>query len=596
MRAPFANCVRSLVALAALTAACAPRDDGATVQFWALGHEGEAVAKLVPEFERSHPGVSVRVQQIPWSAAHEKLLTAFVGDSMPDVFQLGTTWIPEFQALGALEALDASVARSATVVPGEYFAGVWDANAIDGTLVALPWYVDTRLLFYRSDLLAAAGVVTPPRTWAEWSAALERVKQSVGPDRHAIFVPLSEWEVPVVLALSQDAELLRDGDRYGNFQSDAFRTAFAFYLDLFERGYAARAGAGATASVYRDFAEGWFCFYLSGPWNLGEFATRLPPALADAWTTAPLPGPDARRPGVSLAGGALARDCEALAAQGSGVAAGRVARGARAAGRVLPRVGRPAAAPLLRGRTRCSRPMRARRHSAPSSNTCARCRRCPSGSASPRSSRAAPRPWCAARWRPTRRSRRSTPMSTRSSRSGAGCSRARSRMPNRMAMRRRANPAWLFVAPALAAIALFLFVPVFASLLLSFTDFDIYAVAEPRNLRFVGFANYQTLLAEPLFWQALRNTLYFVVGGRSALGRRLARGGAAGERAPRALPAAVSHGLLPAGGDDAGRDRGGLAIPLPPAHRTPQPAAGAASVSRRSTGSAIRAGRCPRSS
>ncbi|MBS1106431.1 MAG: putative sugar transporter, sugar-binding protein [Deltaproteobacteria bacterium] len=304
LRAPFANCVRWLVVLAALATACAPREDGATVQFWALGHEGDAVARLIPDFERSHPGVSVRVQQIPWSAAHEKLLTAFVGDSMPDVFQLGTTWIPEFQALGALEALDSYVARSATVAPGEYFAGVWDANAIDGALVALPWYVDTRLLFYRSDLLAAAGVATPPRTWAEWSAALERVKRSVGPDRHAIFVPLSEWEVPVVLALSQDAELLRDGDRYGNFESEAFRTAFAFYLDLFERGYAARAGAGATASVYRDFAEGWFCFYLSGPWNLGEFATRLPPALADAWTTAPLPGPDARRPGVSLAGGA----------------------------------------------------------------------------------------------------------------------------------------------------------------------------------------------------------------------------------------------------------------------------------------------------
>lgn len=90
-------------------------------------------------------------------------------------------------------------------------------------------------------------------------------------------------------------------------------------------------------------------------------------------------------------------------------------------------------------------------------------------------------------------------------------------------MRRRANPAWLFVAPALGAIALFLFVPVFASLLLSFTDFDIYAVAELRNLRFVGFANYQTLLAEPLFWQALRNTLYFVaVGGPLSVAASLA--------------------------------------------------------------------------
>ncbi len=317
LRAPIVNRFRSLALFATFVVACAPRDDGATVQFWALGHEGEAVARLIPDFERSHPGVSVRVQQIPWSAAHEKLLTAFVGDSMPDVFQLGTTWIPEFAMLGALEPLDAYVADSKSVAQDAYFAGVWDANEIDGALLALPWYVDTRLLFYRSDLLARAGVATPPRTWAEWSAAMGRLRERAGAAQHAIFVPLSEWEVPVVLAFSQGAELLRDGDRYGNFESDAFRTAFRFYLDLFDRGFAARAGAGATASVYRDFAEGWFTFYLSGPWNLGEFATRMPPALANAWTTAPLPGPDAQRPGVSLAGGAslaIAKDSPRKAA------------------------------------------------------------------------------------------------------------------------------------------------------------------------------------------------------------------------------------------------------------------------------------------
>ena len=169
--------------------------------------------------------------------------------------------------------------------------------------------------------------------------------RTLGDGRHAIFVPLSEWEVPVVLAFSNGAELLRDGDTFANFQSDAFRTAFAFYLDLFARGFAARTGAGATASVYRDFAEGWFCFYLSGPWNLGEFAKRLPPELAGAWSTAPLPGVDARRPGVSLAGGASLAIARVVAAQGRGVAADRVARGAGAAGRVLSRVGRPAAAP-----------------------------------------------------------------------------------------------------------------------------------------------------------------------------------------------------------------------------------------------------------
>jgi multiple sugar transport system substrate-binding protein len=262
------------------------------------------LAALAPAFERDHPGLSVRVQQIPWSAAHEKLLTAFVGGTLPDVFQLGVTWIPELAALGALEPLDARIADSRAIEPADYFAGVWDASAIDGARLALPWYVDTRLLFYRRDLLARAGVAAPPRTWDEWRAAMVRVKASLGPDRHAIFVPLTEWEPPVVLALSLGATLLRDGDRYGDFASDAFRRAFAFYVDLFASGLAPTTGAGATASVYRDFAEGWFCFYLTGPWNLGEFATRLPPELADAWATAPLPGPDVTHPGVSIAGGA----------------------------------------------------------------------------------------------------------------------------------------------------------------------------------------------------------------------------------------------------------------------------------------------------
>jgi multiple sugar transport system permease protein len=73
--------------------------------------------------------------------------------------------------------------------------------------------------------------------------------------------------------------------------------------------------------------------------------------------------------------------------------------------------------------------------------------------------------------------------------------------------------AW-FVAPALGVIAAFFALPVIASALLSLTDFDIYAVADLRNLRFVGLRNYATLFGDPLFWRAVANTLYFVaVGG-----------------------------------------------------------------------------------
>ncbi|MEO7730794.1 MAG: sugar ABC transporter permease [Kofleriaceae bacterium] len=77
----------------------------------------------------------------------------------------------------------------------------------------------------------------------------------------------------------------------------------------------------------------------------------------------------------------------------------------------------------------------------------------------------------------------------------------------------RSRAAWTFVSPALIAIAIFFVVPVIAALALSFTDFDIYGVADRHNVRFIGLDNYRRLFATPLFWSALRNTVFFVVVG-----------------------------------------------------------------------------------
>jgi multiple sugar transport system substrate-binding protein len=278
------------------------------VTFWAMGREGEVVQSLVPEFERRTPGVRIRVQQIPWNAAHEKLLTAYVGDAMPDVFQAGNTWIPEFVALDAIEPLDTRITQSSIVHAADYFPGILDTNVIDtsagsGTY-GVPWYVDTRLLFYRTDVLQQIGYSEPPATWDAWVEVLRRVKQQAGAERYAILLPITEWQTPVILALQLDALLLRDHDQYGNFRDTPFRRAFDFYLDLFRHGLAPRAGTSQIANLYQDFANGYFAFYLSGPWNIGEFTRRLPANLNDRWATAPLPGPDGAHPGVSIAGGA----------------------------------------------------------------------------------------------------------------------------------------------------------------------------------------------------------------------------------------------------------------------------------------------------
>ena len=72
---------------------------------------------------------------------------------------------------------------------------------------------------------------------------------------------------------------------------------------------------------------------------------------------------------------------------------------------------------------------------------------------------------------------------------------------------------WVMTAPALTAIGLFFLLPAIAALILSFTDFDIYALANLNNLRFIGFDNYQRLMSNPLFWQAMGNTMWFVLFG-----------------------------------------------------------------------------------
>ena len=83
--------------------------------------------------------------------------------------------------------------------------------------------------------------------------------------------------------------------------------------------------------------------------------------------------------------------------------------------------------------------------------------------------------------------------------------------------------AWLLLSPGLAAISILFLVPIGAAFLLSLTDFDIYALGDLENVRFIGLKNYSTLLRDPLLWKAMRNTaLFLFVGGPLTIGVALA--------------------------------------------------------------------------
>jgi multiple sugar transport system substrate-binding protein len=291
------------IVLVAALAGCARRHGPVTIRFWAMGREGEVVSELVRDFEREHPGVRVRVQQIPWTAAHEKLLTAYVGDATPDLAQLGNSWIPEFAALNALAPLDPRIARSTVVGLAHDFPGIWAGNVVDGVTYGVPWYVDTRVLFYRRDLLRAAGYDRMPTTWSGWREAMRALRARSGNSKYAIFLPVNEWAQPVILGLQAGSPMLRDHDTRGAFSEPEFRRAFDFLLDLYRERLAPPISANEIANAYQEFGRGTFAMWITGPWQLGEFASRLPPELQGAWDTAPLPGPDGDSTGVSLAGG-----------------------------------------------------------------------------------------------------------------------------------------------------------------------------------------------------------------------------------------------------------------------------------------------------
>jgi len=270
------------------------------LRVWAMGLEGEALGAIAVDFEAQNPAILVRVQALPWSAAHEKLLTAFAADNLPDVIALGNTWVPEFAALGALEPLNGRLSRSG-IEPDRWFDGARQSVTLDGQVLGMPWYVDTRLLFYRKDLLQKAGFDVPAQTWVGWGAQLAALSGARRGGKYGLLMPFAEYEPLVAFCLQAREPILIDSDTRGGFRQPGIRAAFAYAASLYQKGYAARLTHSEVTDVYSSFARGDFAFIITGPWNLAEFARRLPAGLRDQWGTAPLPGPEGV--GISSAGG-----------------------------------------------------------------------------------------------------------------------------------------------------------------------------------------------------------------------------------------------------------------------------------------------------
>ncbi|MFW6695708.1 sugar ABC transporter substrate-binding protein [Streptomyces sp. MAR4 CNX-425] len=267
-----------------------------TLTVWAMGEEGARIESVAEKFNEKHPNVEIKVTPIGWDVAHQKLVSAAAAGKLPDMAQLGSTWMGEFIELGVLEPVDTGVFSA-----GDFFPAAWEGNERDGEVYGVPWYVDTRALYYRTDLAAQAGVDEAPETWAD-QLALAEAYQELDGTKWAFSLPAGgdgAWQNWMPYFFSAGGSLL-DGD--GNLALDSPEAVESFteYQKYFDKGLAKSTAAAPGYDVIKDFGADRVPMFASGPWMVRNIADQAP-HLKGKWDVVPLPAGD--KP-ASIVGGA----------------------------------------------------------------------------------------------------------------------------------------------------------------------------------------------------------------------------------------------------------------------------------------------------
>lgn len=253
------------------------------ITVWAMGEEAKSLVKLAELFEKENPEFEVNIQAIPWSSAYDKILTGIAGRQVPDVAQMGTTWMAPFGSMGAFEDLSKYIEKSSIVKPENFFNGAWETGIVNEKVYGIPWYVDTRVLYYRTDLLKKVGYEHAPQTWDELYDAAKKLAQQ-GKYGITLYQPQDNYQILLPFVWQNGGDIL---DENGNIivNSPEFIEAFEFYARFFLEKLAPIGGGG---NLFQDFASGDTPMFFSGPWMVSLIRKQLP-QIEGKWNVALMP-------------------------------------------------------------------------------------------------------------------------------------------------------------------------------------------------------------------------------------------------------------------------------------------------------------------
>jgi multiple sugar transport system substrate-binding protein len=251
------------------------------ITVWAMGAEGEKLGEFAKAFMAENPEAKVNVTPVPWDGAFQKIQSAIAANETPDVSMIGTTWQGTFAKTGALDATPEVIDKSA------FFPGAWDTTVVDGTSYGVPWYVETRLIFYRKDLAEKAGFTAPPKDWDELKAMAKGMKEKAGAQWGFNLQPgkTGSWQSVMPFAWSNGADVASE-DGF-NFDTPEMTEALAYYQSFFTEKLSPT--ALPEGALEPDFVSGKIGAFISGPWHVSLLEEKGGAGFADKYAVAPMP-------------------------------------------------------------------------------------------------------------------------------------------------------------------------------------------------------------------------------------------------------------------------------------------------------------------
>lgn len=259
------------------------KSDNEVLNIWGMGEEVKSLSKMTDDFTKE-TGIKVKIQSIPWSNAHDKLLTAIASKKGPDVLQMGTTWMPEFQKAGALTDMSKYINKYENLKPDNFFKGSVETTVFDGKSYGIPWAAETRVLFYRTDVLKNVGYDEAPKTWDELEDAAKKLSDR-GKDKYGINIDSKEQTLAFMFARQNGSPLFEDGKPL--FNTPRFVEAVSYLNDFIQKGYSPKEDLGMDVS--QTFSgDAMVPMFISGPWMAKAVKDTVPDAKGK-WAIATLP-------------------------------------------------------------------------------------------------------------------------------------------------------------------------------------------------------------------------------------------------------------------------------------------------------------------